>query len=66
MLSANTWDKVADQIDESDFYREKSSPDSFRAIADLCQSGQPCDCGHRGRLVCQPETSSTGSMAVPI
>ncbi len=42
MLSANTWDKVADQIDESDFYRENHRL-IFRAISDLCQSGQPCD-----------------------
>jgi replicative DNA helicase len=42
MLSANTWDKVADQIDESDFYRENHRL-IFRAITELCQQGQPCD-----------------------
>lgn len=42
MLSANAWDKIADQVDESDFYRENHRL-IFRAIADLCHKGQPCD-----------------------
>jgi replicative DNA helicase len=42
MLSANAWDKVADQVDEADFYRETHRL-IFRAIATLCHEGQPCD-----------------------
>ena len=42
MLSANSWDKVADQVDEADFYRETHRL-VFRAIAELCHEGQPCD-----------------------
>ncbi|QKK02599.1 MAG: replicative DNA helicase [Pseudomonadota bacterium] len=42
MLSVEAWDKVADQVDEADFYRE-SHRLIFRAITELCQQGQPCD-----------------------
>nr|WP_240451224.1 replicative DNA helicase [Wenzhouxiangella sp. XN201] len=42
MLGADVWDRVADQIDEVDFYRENHRL-IFRAIAELCQEGQPCD-----------------------
>ncbi len=42
MLSSNAWDKVADQIDEADFYRENHRL-IFRAITELSQQGQPCD-----------------------
>ncbi|AKS41843.1 replicative DNA helicase [Wenzhouxiangella marina] len=42
MLSTDAWDKVADQIDESDFYRANHRL-IYRAIAELCQGGQPCD-----------------------
>ncbi|TVR91274.1 MAG: replicative DNA helicase [Wenzhouxiangellaceae bacterium] len=42
MLAVDAWDKVADQIDESDFYRE-SHRLIYRAISELCQQGQPCD-----------------------
>ncbi len=42
MLSANAWDKVADQVDEADFYRETHRL-IYRAIAQLCQEGQPSD-----------------------
>ncbi len=42
MLSANAWDKVADQVDESDFYRQTHRL-IFRAISELCNQGQPCD-----------------------
>lgn len=42
MLSANSWDKVADKIDESDFYRENHRL-IFRAIAELSQQAQPSD-----------------------
>lgn len=42
MLSANAWDKIADQVEEADFYRD-SHRLIFRAIATLTQEGQPCD-----------------------
>jgi len=42
MLSTDGWDKVADQLDEADFYRANHRL-IFRAIGELCQSGQPCD-----------------------
>jgi replicative DNA helicase len=42
MLGSDVWDRVADQIDEVDFYRENHRL-IFRAIAELCQEGQPCD-----------------------
>ncbi len=42
LLSPDTWDKVADQVDEADFYRETHRL-IFRAIAELCHAGQPCD-----------------------
>ncbi|MFP4208820.1 MAG: replicative DNA helicase [Wenzhouxiangella sp.] len=42
MLSANGWDKIADQVDESDFYRETHRL-MFRAMAELFQQGQPVD-----------------------
>ncbi|MFW5816194.1 MAG: DnaB-like helicase N-terminal domain-containing protein, partial [Wenzhouxiangella sp.] len=42
MLSANAWDKIADQVDESDFYRENHRL-IFRAMAELFQQGQPVD-----------------------
>jgi len=42
MLSATAWDKVADQVDEADFYRQTHRL-IFRAISQLCHEGQPCD-----------------------
>jgi len=42
MLGPDVWDRVADQIDEVDFYRENHRL-IFRAISHLCQDGQPCD-----------------------
>jgi len=42
MLSMDGWDKVADQIDEADFYRGNHRL-IYRAIAELSESGQPCD-----------------------
>ncbi|MEN1727392.1 MAG: replicative DNA helicase [Pseudomonadota bacterium] len=42
MLSMDGWDKVADQIDEADFYRRNHRL-IFRAISELTSSGQPCD-----------------------
>jgi len=42
MLAASTWDQVADQLDEGDFYRNNHRL-IFRAISSLCESGQPCD-----------------------
>ena len=42
MLSVDAWDKVADQIDETDFYRENHRL-VYRAIGELCADGQPCD-----------------------
>ncbi len=42
MLSTTAWDKVADQVDEADFYRENHRL-IFRAISELCHQGQPCD-----------------------
>jgi replicative DNA helicase len=42
MLGPDVWDRVADQIDEVDFYRENHRL-IFRAISELAQEGQPCD-----------------------
>jgi replicative DNA helicase len=42
MLSANAWDKVADQVDVQDFYRETHRL-IFRAISELAHEGQPTD-----------------------
>jgi len=42
MLSMEGWDKVADQVDENDFYRSHHRL-IFRAIRELSESGQPCD-----------------------
>jgi replicative DNA helicase len=42
MLDALAWDKVADVITSDDFYR-KDHALIFRAIADLVESGSPCD-----------------------
>ena len=42
MLSANAWEKIADQIDEGDFYRETHRL-IYRAISELGQQAQPCD-----------------------
>jgi len=42
MLSTDGWDKVADKIDENDFYRANHRQ-IYRAIAELNESGQPCD-----------------------
>lgn len=42
MLSVDAWDKVADQIDEMDFYRENHRL-VFRAISELTNQGEPCD-----------------------
>lgn len=42
MLSPEVWDRVADQVDEVDFYRENHRL-IFRAICELCDQGQPCD-----------------------
>ena len=42
MLSMEGWDKVADQIDEADFYRSNHRL-IFQAIKSLSESGQPCD-----------------------
>jgi len=42
MLSMEGWDKVADQVDETDFYRSHHRL-IFRAIRELSESGQPCD-----------------------
>ncbi len=42
MLSANAWDKIADQVDENDFYRENHRL-IYRAMAELFQQGQPVD-----------------------
>src|SRR6056297_2133949 len=42
MLSANAWDKIADQVDENDFYRENHRL-IFRSMAELFQQGQPVD-----------------------
>jgi replicative DNA helicase len=42
MLDNNAWDKVADVINEEDFYRRDHRL-IFRAIATLANEGQPCD-----------------------
>jgi replicative DNA helicase len=42
MLSMEGWDKIADQIDEADFYRSNHRL-IFQAIKELSESGQPCD-----------------------
>ena len=42
MLDALVWDKVADVITSDDFYR-KDHRLIFKAIADLVESGSPCD-----------------------
>src|SRR5690625_1533348 len=42
MLKAEAWDQVADQVDESDFYRENHRL-IFRAISDLASEGEPFD-----------------------
>src|SRR5690625_7282432 len=42
MLKAEAWDQVADQVDESDFYRENHRL-IYRAISDLASEGEPFD-----------------------
>jgi len=42
MLSATSWDQVADKITETDFYREDHRL-VFRAIHELHEASQPCD-----------------------
>jgi replicative DNA helicase len=42
MLDNNAWDKVADVINEEDFYRRDHRL-IFRAIASLANEAQPCD-----------------------
>jgi len=42
MLGPDVWDRVADQVDEVDFYRENHRL-IFRAISELTGDGQPCD-----------------------
>ncbi|NKI34037.1 replicative DNA helicase [Wenzhouxiangella sp. XN79A] len=42
MLSEHAWDKVADKLDESDFYRETHRL-IFRAIGELNEDHQPTD-----------------------
>ncbi len=42
MLDAKAWDKVADVIISSDFYR-KDHRLIFEAIANLIETGSPCD-----------------------
>lgn len=42
MLKAEAWDQVADQVDESDFYRENHRM-IYRAISDLASEGEPFD-----------------------
>jgi replicative DNA helicase len=42
MLSPEAWDKVADRLNEDDFYR-KDHRVIFRAITELSNKGMPCD-----------------------
>ncbi len=42
MLSPEAWDKVADRLNEDDFYR-KDHRVIFRAISELSNKGMPCD-----------------------
>ncbi len=42
MLSAEAWDKVADKINEQDFYRRDHQL-IFRAIGELSNKSMPCD-----------------------
>src|SRR5690625_7943652 len=42
MLKAEAWDQVADQVDESDFYRENHRL-IYSAISDLASEGEPFD-----------------------
>jgi replicative DNA helicase len=56
MIDNAAWDKVADVVVESDFYR-KDHRLIFAAVAELAENGQPCDVvtvseflDHRGRL----------------
>ena len=42
LVNPQAWDKVADIISADDFYR-KDHRVIFRAIAELIESGNPCD-----------------------
>ncbi|BCX82862.1 replicative DNA helicase [Methylomarinovum caldicuralii] len=42
MLDADAWEKVADRLNEADFYRKEHRL-IFRAIRDLAEGDKPCD-----------------------
>nr|WP_286294130.1 replicative DNA helicase [Methylomarinovum sp. IN45] len=42
MLDADAWEKVADRLNEADFYRKEHRL-IFRAIRDLAEDDKPCD-----------------------
>lgn len=42
MLSSEAWDKIADKLNEEDFYRKEHRL-IFRAIGELSGKGMPCD-----------------------